>query len=335
MPISNNIIGQYEQNLRAQNSTDRIATDKDTFLKLLVAQLTHQDPLNPAEDKEFIAQLAQFTQVEELQNINKGMEQLNDTYLLSQTTNAASLINTMVVAGGDNLTLTNAAGFTSEEDFPNIYFTLPRDSVEGTVTVWSLNEDGTPREPVYSTTMPGYAQGPHEIRWHGRGYNDQIMPNGRYMVSVTAKDKDGDDILVSTSSQGVVVGVETAPDGNHKLYLADGRSVNFNNIDLILGVYNQGGGTAETPKTPEEMEAIAAELEAAAEKAAEKADLAQRSAQTAREAADAARAVAAENAAALDDLARQMEEAAQAAISAAEEAKTVAEKAREAVDAAS
>lgn len=55
------------------SKTDSISTDKDTFLKLLVAQLKNQDPMSPVEDKEFIAQLAQFTSVEKLENIDKTL----------------------------------------------------------------------------------------------------------------------------------------------------------------------------------------------------------------------------------------------------------------------
>lgn len=47
--------------------------DKEAFLKLLVTQLANQNPLNPVEDKEFIAQLAQFSSLEQMQNLNKNL----------------------------------------------------------------------------------------------------------------------------------------------------------------------------------------------------------------------------------------------------------------------
>ncbi len=46
---------------------------KDEFMKILVAQLSNQDPLSPLEDKDFIAQMAQFSMLEELQNLDTGM----------------------------------------------------------------------------------------------------------------------------------------------------------------------------------------------------------------------------------------------------------------------
>lgn len=55
--------------------------DKDAFLRLLTTQLANQDPLNPIEDREFIAQLAQFSSLEQMQNLNKNVEKLSEEVL--------------------------------------------------------------------------------------------------------------------------------------------------------------------------------------------------------------------------------------------------------------
>ena len=54
------------------------ALDKDDFLKILIEQLSNQDPTNPMEDKEFIAQMAQFSTLEQMTNMAGGFEQLSD-----------------------------------------------------------------------------------------------------------------------------------------------------------------------------------------------------------------------------------------------------------------
>ncbi len=55
--------------------------DKDAFLRLLTTQLANQDPLNPIEDREFIAQLAQFSSLEQMQNLNKNVQNMGEEML--------------------------------------------------------------------------------------------------------------------------------------------------------------------------------------------------------------------------------------------------------------
>ena len=62
--------------------------NKETFLKLLVAQIRNQDPLNPADGTEFLTQLAQFSQLEQLINIRSAIEDLNGQSSEEQTASA-------------------------------------------------------------------------------------------------------------------------------------------------------------------------------------------------------------------------------------------------------
>ncbi len=76
MEINNNykeyIYKFGETNNKTQDNKSKNDLDKDAFLRLLTTQLANQDPLNPIEDREFIAQLAQFSSLEQMQSLNKA-----------------------------------------------------------------------------------------------------------------------------------------------------------------------------------------------------------------------------------------------------------------------
>ena len=73
MTIINNITDTSNTRFTKKDQT----LDKDAFLKLLVTQLNNQDPLKPMEDREFIGQMAQFSTLEQIQNLNKTMSGTN------------------------------------------------------------------------------------------------------------------------------------------------------------------------------------------------------------------------------------------------------------------
>lgn len=99
-------VGTY---IKADGTTtvknDNDMSDKESFLKLLVAQLKYQDPSNPADPSQFMSQTAQFTQIEAIQNLQKDQAK---AVLASQGTQAASLIGKTITgtptAGGADVT---------------------------------------------------------------------------------------------------------------------------------------------------------------------------------------------------------------------------------------
>lgn len=94
----------YTETYQKQDTKGTSALGKDAFLQLLVAQLQHQDPLSPQDNSEFVAQLAQFSSLEELQNITSSMNNsqalnLVGKYVIMEVGKSEGLSQTTTVAG--------------------------------------------------------------------------------------------------------------------------------------------------------------------------------------------------------------------------------------------
>ncbi len=91
--------------------------DKDDFLKILITQLSYQDPTEPMKDKEFISQMAQFSSLEQMTNMSKGFSELSG--ILGKG-NALGLLGKWVeVVDGEN-TISGKVEEVSGSDFPQI-----------------------------------------------------------------------------------------------------------------------------------------------------------------------------------------------------------------------
>ncbi|MGB3387375.1 MAG: flagellar hook assembly protein FlgD [Pseudaminobacter sp.] len=89
----------------AADATSKTAVDYQSFLRLLVAEMKNQDPTNPMDSTQYVAQLAAFSQVEQSVQINTKLDQLLQASTLSQ---AGSLIGRTVTSADGTLTGTVA-----------------------------------------------------------------------------------------------------------------------------------------------------------------------------------------------------------------------------------
>ena len=203
---------------------------KDDFLQLLVAQLTHQDPLNPMEDKEFIAQLSQFSSLEQLQNMNEAINNsLEWDYLQMQTINntmATSLIGKEVKSNGNNL-------YLDDENLPTINYTNAEHAES--VTIQIMNMDGT---VIRTLTQEDIAAGSNTIEWDGKDDNGERAAKGFYTVSVTATNGDGEDFTPSTFIEGRVNGV-VYRDGSAYLQV-NGMEIPLADVTSIEEIIEEG-----------------------------------------------------------------------------------------------
>jgi len=165
--------------------------DQDTFLKLLTTQLQHQDPLNPMSNEEFVAQLAQFSSLEQLQGVNSQLESLT---LINTSMNNASMVNLLgkeVVASSDTFHYDGEGG-------QNIMFQSETDIADGTITV--QDENGN---VVDTISISNLDSGENTIYWDGVGNSGEV-PEGDYHFVINATDANGNAVATSPLVQGVV-----------------------------------------------------------------------------------------------------------------------------------
>jgi flagellar basal-body rod modification protein FlgD len=141
------------------NANKRVANQnlgKDDFLKLMITQMQHQDPLDPMDNTEQIAQQAQFTTLEQMQNLNSSMQTLIDIYQTGNRSSAVSMIGADVEgflnqeSEDGSTSVVDVKGRVKGIDFSNGATTLVLESETGEVRVPfnQINKVMDPRESL-------------------------------------------------------------------------------------------------------------------------------------------------------------------------------------------
>jgi flagellar basal-body rod modification protein FlgD len=174
----------------ASSQTGTSALGQDTFLKLLTTQLQNQDPSNPVSNEEFVAQLATFSQLEELQGISGGLDSL---YMVNTSMNNAAMTSLMgqtVVARSDTF-------HYDGEGSQSVHY-----DADGSATAATLTISDSDGHVVWSGDMGALESGEGEYAWDGKDMNGNALPEGDYTFSVSATDSNGESVDV----QGLIVG---------------------------------------------------------------------------------------------------------------------------------
>ncbi len=209
-------------------STSKSILGKDAFLKLLVQQLKAQDPLNPKQGAEFASQLAQFSSVEQLNNISSSLEaSINANYVLTQAINnglSAGFVGKEVRATGDAFRLGEAGDGLRQV---KLGYTLG--SAANTVEVKIKNERG---EVVRTLRTTGTSKGDNTFTWDGKNDSGADVPAGKYTFAVDAKDPNRNSIALSQYMFGRVAAVRFTSDGTK--FVINGEEILLGNILEIL-----------------------------------------------------------------------------------------------------
>ena len=195
--------------------------NKDDFLKLFVAQLQHQDPLNPRDGAEFVAQLAQLSQVEQAYNMNTNLQQLMTLQQEASALSAVSFIGKEALVPGNRIDL--AAGGK-----PTLRFRLSEPVQQLQVEIKS-----SAGATVKILTLGAQASGEGSIAWDGTDSSGKALPAGTYRFGVTGIGAGGKSVTGTTLFEGMVDAVSL--DGGTALSVA-GESIPLANVLRLRGV---------------------------------------------------------------------------------------------------
>jgi flagellar basal-body rod modification protein FlgD len=177
------------------SAPDKSALGKDEFLRMLVAQLQHQDPLSPMESTEFTAQLAQFSSLEQLTNVNDNLKYLQLYQASLNNAQAVNFIGKTVKASGDSISVTGGVA-------GKIQFNLAGNAGEANVYVYD-----SAGNPVKTIECGALSAGGQSIEWDGTNDDGYGVSDGKYSFDVVATDADGNTVDASRMIEAKVTGV--------------------------------------------------------------------------------------------------------------------------------
>lgn len=170
--------------------------NKDDFLKLFVAQMQNQDPLNPQDSSQYITQLAQLTQVEQSYNTNSNLQSILTQGNNMATLSTVSFIGKYVTAAGNQVSHQSGTPDT-------IGYNLSSSAQSVAISITDSNG------AVIKTLTQGLtAAGNGSVTWDGTNSQGQQVPAGVYKVTVRGVDGNGAAFGGTPLVTGKVDGIE-------------------------------------------------------------------------------------------------------------------------------
>jgi flagellar basal-body rod modification protein FlgD len=256
----------YVDTSKKMRTTGNNQLNKDAFMNLLLTQMKNQDPTNPLKSHEMAAQLAQFTSLEKLTNIDASIGALRKDQEPDHNFQALNLIGKAVNTDNSRLTHTDA---TQSHD---VRFDLAGDASEVNIAIKDAN--GT---VIRQLKYPNIKKGKVELNWNGQMEDGSAAPVGDYSVDVQAASSNGHKVYAEMKVAGVITGVNFTPKGPQ--LLVGKQTVNLSDVKSIVDPAMQH---AEAPKlggrqvamAPNQMKKVEVKQEASTEQNAKKARLA-------------------------------------------------------------
>lgn len=175
---------------------------KDAFMKMMLAQMKNQDPTNPTPSHEMAAQLAQFSSLEQLNNINTSIESLTKATTPNSNYQALSFIGKKVT--GDSSKVIRGKGDTTH----GCSFDLMNDAMKVKATIRDV--EGKIVRVMEFASMP---KGKNSFEWNGIQDDGTPARVGEYKITLDAQSAAGTKVYAKTSFEGRITGLNYSPEG--------------------------------------------------------------------------------------------------------------------------
>lgn len=157
--------------------------DMNSFMKLLTTQLQNQDPTNPTDNSQMIAQLAQFSSLQGISQLNTTVNGFQSTLQSSQIMQAAALVGKAAIVKGDSAHMYNSTAADGTTKASGILGAVDIPTGATSVSVSITNASGqvvdTQSVPVSGSVRPTFS-------WDGTMPDGSVAPAGAYTVTANA-----------------------------------------------------------------------------------------------------------------------------------------------------
>lgn len=213
-------VSRYEDVKDAAKKTSEDMGKQD-FLTLFTAQLQNQNPLEPVKNEAFVAQLAQFSQLEALTNMETSLDKFVGAMSGERMLNSASLIGKKVAMADTPTFLTPGGTIEGNIDFP-----LGANGVQVNV----LDSQGRlVQELIAGPQLPGSMP----VAWNGKDAAGNAAPAGLYRLSATAV-VNGQTTPVAVSTLSTVRAISTNPaDGSVRVEVDGGKTMQLTDVKRV------------------------------------------------------------------------------------------------------
>lgn len=198
------------------SSQQQLATNMNSFLSLLTAQLQHQDPLNPTDTSQFTNQLVLFAQVQQQIDINQNLETMQASQNSSALASSANYLGTGVTAVSSSLPLQNGTS--------SFYYTTPANAASVSIVI--TDSAGN----IVDTQTGSATAGTQSATWNGQKFDGTTAKDGTYNLTVTATGTDGSTTQLDTAISGTVTAIAVDPANNQPQVLLGSVGVDLTNI---------------------------------------------------------------------------------------------------------